>query len=92
MTDRDTCGKLNTARVHFGHFHSDDVVGIDLDALLAAVDFQVESSPGGPLVPGVATHSGAGQPDTPIIFGNLGIDAATGAADPALNTAFVVAD
>jgi hypothetical protein len=92
MTDRDTCGKVNTPKVSFSHFHLDNVVGLDLDALLAGLDFRVESSPGGPLVPGVATHSGASQPDTPTIFGNLGVDVATGVASAALNTAFVVAD
>lgn len=92
MTDRDTCGKVNTPRVSFSHFHLSSVVGLDLDALLANLDFEVESAPGGPMVPGVACHSGAGQPDTDPIFSNLGLNVATGVATSGLNTAFVVAD
>lgn len=91
MTDRNTCGKVNTAKVSL-HYHEGEVVGVNLDALLAGLDFDVESSPGGPLVPGVATHSGAGQPDTPVIFANLGIDPATGVATAALNDVFVVVE
>ncbi len=92
MTDRDTCGKVNTPRVSFSHFHLTSTVGIDLDALLANLDFKVESAPGGPLVPGVACHSGDSQPDTDPIFSNLGLTVATGVASPALNTVFVVAN
>jgi uncharacterized repeat protein (TIGR04052 family) len=90
MTDRDTCGKVNTPAVHFDHFHLTDVVGVDLGALLGNLDFQVEASPGGPMVPGVACHSGAGQADTGPIFGNLGITVATGVSTPAGNSVFVV--
>jgi uncharacterized repeat protein (TIGR04052 family) len=90
MTDRNTCDQLNTAIVHFDHFHMTDVVGVDLGALLAGLDFQVEQAPGGPLVPGVATHSSPSQPHTALVFGNLGIDVATGAATAANNAVFVV--
>jgi uncharacterized repeat protein (TIGR04052 family) len=90
MTDRETCGKLNTPVVHFEHFHADDTVGLDLGALLAGIDFQVESSPGGPLVPGVASHSSPGQPDTGPVFTNLGIDMGSGSSTAAANTVFVV--
>jgi uncharacterized repeat protein (TIGR04052 family) len=90
MTDRDTCGKVNTPTVHFDHFHLDDVVGIDLGALLANLDFRVEQTPGGALIPGIACHSSPGQPHTTPIFGNLGIDVATGVSTAAGDLAFVV--
>jgi len=90
MTDRATCDLVNTPTVHFGHFHMTDTVAVDIGALLADLDFQVEQTMGGPMVPGVATHSMAMQPDTPIIFANLGLDPVTGVASAATNTAFVV--
>jgi uncharacterized repeat protein (TIGR04052 family) len=90
LTDRETCGKVNTPVVRFDHFHIDDTVGVDVGALLAGLDFQVESSPGGPMVPGVASHSSPGQPDTETVFDNLGIDLATGSSTTAANSVFVV--
>lgn len=90
MTDREACDFLNTPTVHYSHFHMTDTVAVDLGAVLANVDFQVQQTMGGPMVPGVATHSMAMQPDTPIIFANLGLDAMTGVASAATNTAFVV--
>lgn len=90
MTDRATCGKVNTPTVRFGHFHMDDVVGIDIGALLAGIDFRVEQAPGGPLIPGVASHSSPAQPHTTRLFGNLGVDVSSGGANAAGNTVFVV--
>jgi uncharacterized repeat protein (TIGR04052 family) len=90
MTDRETCGRVNSPAVRFDHFHLADTVGLDLDALLAGLDFAVESSPGGPMVPGVASHSSDSQPDTGPIFANLGIDPATGASTAATDAVFVV--
>src|SRR5690606_7510067 len=90
MTDRATCGMINTPTVHFDHFHIDDVVGIDVGALLAGLDFRVEQSPGGPLIPGIACHSSPSKPHTAPIFANLGLDVATGVAGAAGNTVFVV--
>ncbi len=90
LTDRDICGHVNTPAVRFEHFHPDDVVGIDVDALLAGLDFRVEQTPGGPLIPGIASHSSPSQPHTGTIFANLGLDMATGASDAAANSAFVV--
>jgi uncharacterized repeat protein (TIGR04052 family) len=90
MTDRDTCGRINTPAVRFEHFHLDDAVGLDVDALLAGLDFRVEQTPGGPMIPGVASHSSPGQPHTATIFANLGIDMATGASNPEDDGVFVV--
>jgi uncharacterized repeat protein (TIGR04052 family) len=89
MTDRDTCGKVNTPAVRLEHFHLDDVVGLEVGELLADLDFRVEQTPGGPLIPGVASHSSPGQPHTATIFANLGIDMNTGASDPADDVVFV---
>ncbi len=84
LTDRDTCGRRSTrAAVRFEHFHLDDAVGVDMGALLAGLDFRVEQTPGGPMIPGVASHSSPTQPHTATIFANLGIDMATGAANAA---------
>ena len=40
--------------------------------------------------PGVECHSSPTQPDCLDVFGNLGIDMASGAADPTQNAAFLV--
>jgi uncharacterized repeat protein (TIGR04052 family) len=90
MTDRETCDLVNTPTVRYGHFHMTDTVAVDIGAVLANLDFQVEQTMGGPMVPGVATHSMPMQPDTPIIFMNFGLDAMTGVASAATNAAFVV--
>lgn len=90
LTDRDACGRINTPAVRFEHFHLDDAVGLDVDALLAGLDFRVEQTPGGPMIPGVASHSSPTQPHTATIFANLGIDMATGASDAANDAVFVV--
>lgn len=90
MTDRTTCGFINTPTVHFHHFHLTSTVGVDIAALLAGLDFRVEQSPGGPLVPGIASHSSPAQPHTATFFGNLGVDAATGTSTALGNSVFVV--
>ncbi len=88
LTDRDACGKPNTASVLLDAFVlGDNSVGVDLDALLANIDFLVDQS--GTMVPGVSCHSSVDQADCPDAFQNLGINIATGAADAALNTVFV---
>ncbi|HWA56501.1 MAG TPA: MbnP family copper-binding protein [Gemmatimonadales bacterium] len=90
MTDRDVCDRVNTPRVRFSHFHLTSTVGVDVDALLGGLDFRVTQSPGGPEVPGVASHSSPAQPHTAPIFANLGIDVTTGAATAANDHVFVV--
>lgn len=90
MTDRTTCGRVNTPTVEFDHFHLDDMAALDLGALLNGLDFMVDQGGGGGMVPGVATHSSDTQPHTAVVFGNLGISTTTGAANAALNSAFVV--
>jgi hypothetical protein len=65
------------------------VVGLDVGQLLSGLDFRVEQTPGGPMIPGVASHSSPMQPHTATVFGNLGIDMATGASDPANDAVFV---
>jgi uncharacterized repeat protein (TIGR04052 family) len=90
MTDRETCGRINTPAVRLEHFHLDEAVGMDVGALLAGLDFRVEQTPGGPLIPGIASHSSPSQPHTAPIFANLGVDLATGASDAAEDAVFVV--
>jgi uncharacterized repeat protein (TIGR04052 family) len=90
LTDRDTCGKINSPAVHFDHFHLNETVGVDIGAVLAGLDFRVEQSPGGPMVPGVACHSSPTQPHTATIFSNFGLDVATGSANPADDAVFTV--
>jgi uncharacterized repeat protein (TIGR04052 family) len=90
MTDREACDLVNTPTVHYDHFHMTDTVAVDIGAVLANLDFQVQQAMGGPMVPGVATHSMPMQPDTPIIFTNFGLDAMTGVASAGTNTVFVV--
>jgi uncharacterized repeat protein (TIGR04052 family) len=87
LTDRQSCGKPNTASVLLDSFSlTGNSVGIDLGALLANLDFLVDQS--GTMVPGVSCHSSVDQPDCPQIFGNLGIDIADGGDDTALNSVF----
>lgn len=90
MTDRNTCDNINTPRVSYSHFHLTDTVAVDVGALLSGIDFRVEQAPGGPMIPGVASHSSPDQPHTATIFGNLGIDVATGTATPAADAVFKV--
>lgn len=90
MTDRTTCGFINTPTVHFDHFHLTSTVGVDLETLLANLDFRVEQSPGGPMIPGIASHSSPDQPHTAPFFANLGVDVNTGASTTAGNSVFVV--
>lgn len=90
MTDRATCGRVNTATVSFDHFHLDDMAAVDIGALLGGLDFMVDGGGGGGMIPGVATHSSAAQPHTAVVFGNLGISPTTGSASAALNSVFVV--
>jgi uncharacterized repeat protein (TIGR04052 family) len=88
LTDRQSCGKPNTASVILDPFSlGTNSVGIDVAALLDGVDFLVDQS--GMMVPGVACHSSVDQPDCPQIFSNLGIDIADGGDSAALNTVFI---
>ena len=86
LTDRDECGKINTAQVTLDDFDPDaDVVALDLRALLGNLDFTVTTETA--TVPGVECHSFV-QPDCPQIFANLGLDHATGSADADGNAVF----
>ena len=89
LTDRDACGKPNAAAVSLSNFDLDtDSIVVDLRALLANLDFSV-STPEATVL-GVECHSSAEQPDCPLIFGNFGLDPATGEAAVDLNTVFAV--
>lgn len=88
LTDRQTCGRPNAADVLLGSFDlGTSKVAVDLGVLFESLDFLVDQ--GGTVVPGVACHSGASQPDCPAVFGNLGIQISDGGASAALNRVFV---
>lgn len=89
LSDLDECAKLNTPVVSLENFDlENDTVVIDLGALLKDLDFQVVAAgDGAQVVPGVACHSSAAQPDCDLIFTNLGIDMDSGDS-VMVNTAF----
>jgi uncharacterized repeat protein (TIGR04052 family) len=96
LEDRDQCGRVNTAKVMFPHFHPENnTVVLDVAALLSGLDMistiydPVTFDPIGE-GPGAECHSmPEGQPDCPIVFNKLGIDQATGNADALSNRVFV---
>lgn len=90
LTDRDACGKPNAAKVSLTSFDIDnDTIVIDVRQLLRNLDFEV-TPVDAPAVPGVECHSSTEQPDCATIFGNLGINQATGSANAASNQVFKV--
>ena len=95
LTDRDTCGFVNTPHVELAvDGLANRVVELDVDALLADVDFVV------PIVdqamnvigegPGVACHSGPAQADCAPVFASLGMDVTTGSSDASAQQVFSV--
>jgi len=96
LEDRETCEFLNTPAVSLPLFDPTfDSVGLDITRLLQGLDFvaPVYDTETFEVIgegPGVECHSSPTQPDCLGVFGNLGIDMASGAADPAQNAAFVV--
>lgn len=86
LTDRDACGKLNTAAVSLDGFDLEaDTVAVDIRALLADLDFTVTTEE--VTAPGVECHS-FGEADCTAIFDNLGLDFASGTANAAANAVF----
>jgi uncharacterized repeat protein (TIGR04052 family) len=98
LEDRDECGLAYTPKTQLPHIHLDDnsAVVLDVAALLSGLDFvspvydPVTFDPIGE-GPGVECHSAPeGQPDCAVIFGRLGLDPTSGAADALANRVFSV--
>ena len=95
LSDRESCTFLNTPTASIDSFDlASDVVGLELRGLLSGLDFRtdVRDPSTGEVIgegPGVACHSSPMQPDCPSIFSFLGLDMATGAANPLVNRAFI---
>lgn len=95
LEDRDECGRAYTPKVMLPHFHPESsTVVLDMAALLSGLDFispvydPVTFEPIGQ-GPGVECHSvPEGQPDCPLVFGKLGLDQTSGAADALSNRVF----
>lgn len=95
LSDRDACTYVNTPAVALADFDlTTDVVGIDLRQAVAELDFVA------PIYdpetfevigegPGAECHSAPTQPDCPLVFGNFGLDMATGAATAGADAVFV---
>lgn len=96
LEDRESCEFVNTPIVSLPEIDpSRDGVGLDVTRLLQGLDFvapvyDTETFEVIGQGPGVECHSSPTQPDCLAVFANLGIDMASGAADSAQNTAFVV--
>jgi hypothetical protein len=94
LEDRDTCTYINTPSVALADFDlTADTIGLDLRALVSGVDFI--SPIYDPVTfeiigqgPGVECHSSPTQPDCAPIFGEVGLDVATGSATTRSNAAF----
>lgn len=96
LEDREACTYVNTPKVEFATFDlANDEVSVDLSALLAGLDFRA------PIYDpetfevlgegaGLECHSSPTQPDCTVVFGNLGVDPATGVATAAGNRVFKV--
>lgn len=96
LADRDACTYVNNPSIAIAAFDlASDTVGIDLRKLISGVDFIAPIYD--PVTfevigqgPGVACHSSPTQPDCPPIFGDLGIDMATGTAQASSDAVFGV--
>jgi uncharacterized repeat protein (TIGR04052 family) len=87
LTDRQSCGKPNTAEVLLTSFDlSTNTVTVEIDQLFANLDFLVTQDE--IEVPGVSCHSSEMQTDCPTLFENLGLDITDGGASAAFNTVF----
>ena len=95
LSDRDTCGFINTPRVELEvNGVGNRVIDLNLDVLLADVDFVVPLRDETMTVigeaPGIECHSAPSQPDCGAVFASLGVDIATGASDASANQVFSV--
>lgn len=90
LTDRATCGHVNTPQVALTELHLPaGSIAVDVEPLLEGLDFRVtQTATSTDMVPGVACHSGADQPDCAQVFGRLGVDMATGSAQASTNVVF----
>ena len=94
LEDRDTCGYVNTPKVHLTDFYlTENTVLVDLPALLAGVDFvspiyDTETFEVIGEGPGVECHSSPMQVDCAALFGSFGLDMESGEADPARGSVF----
>lgn len=95
LEDRDECGRAYTPKVSIPHLHTDSgSVVLDVATLLGGLDFvspiydPVTFDPIGE-GPGVECHSfPEGQPDCSLIFGKLGLNETSGAAEAISNQVF----
>ncbi len=96
LSDRERCGYLNTARVTLPVSDPSDLqVMLDLEAVLARLDFQapimnMETREMLGVQPGTSCHSAKMQQDCATIFQSFGIDVDSGASDASGNMAFKV--
>lgn len=89
MTDRDTCGNVNTARVTLTSFDpAADTVAVDVRQLLSGLDFEVSTEE--VTYAGLECHSSPGQPDCSTLFSNFGINIDTGNSNAGANRVFRV--
>lgn len=97
LTDKDSCGFVNTPSVVLDGFNPDaNTVTVDLRKALNGLTFVTalyDSNPPYDLIgsgPGVACHSAPpdAQPDCAPVFANFGLDPATGASVASANSVF----
>jgi uncharacterized repeat protein (TIGR04052 family) len=95
LDDRDECDFVNTPRVALSGVNlKDSVIALDLDQVLAGLDFVSniydESFEVIGQGPGVECHSSPMQEDCGPVFEHFGLDIDTGAANPKKNAVFSV--
>ena len=97
LTDRESCGFLNTPAVSFAGFDPNlNTVTVDIRKALNGLSFVTEIYDTNPPYealgsgPGVACHSAPpeGQPDCGPVFANFGLDTATGNSVASANSVF----
>lgn len=98
----DSCEFVNNPAVELSGYSEDSVIGVNITALLADVDFLVDvldpdtrepvlDETGAPVMAtGVSCHSApvSSQPDCGPVFNNLGLNSDDGTANAAANTVF----
>ncbi|MGE0327807.1 MAG: MbnP family copper-binding protein [Polyangiaceae bacterium] len=94
LSDRESCGFVNTPGVGLGDFKLDtSVVTIDVRKIFDGQDFRapIYDSETFEVIgegPGVECHSSPMQPDCGVLFPRFGLSMETGTADSKLNTVF----
>ncbi len=94
LSDRESCGFVNTPGVGLGDFDlNSGVVTLDVRKVFEGQDFRapIYDSETFEVIgegPGVECHSSPSQPDCGVLFPKFGLNMETGAADASLNTVF----